>query len=61
MIYAGYVKVAQGKPQSGRVKWKISPGTGEAIVSLKEKIHWVCYRGVSKCNVSVLPYLESWL
>ena len=36
VIYAGYVKVAQGKPLSGRVKWKISPGTRETIVSLGE-------------------------
>ena len=31
MIYAGY-----GKPQTGRVKFKISPGTGEAKFSLVE-------------------------
>ena len=30
MIYAGYVKVAPGKPQTGQVKLKISPCTGEA-------------------------------
>ena len=35
MIYAGYVKVAPGKPQTGRVKLKISPGTREA------KFHWL--------------------
>ena len=29
MIYAGYVKAAPGKPQTGRVKLKISPGNGE--------------------------------
>ena len=53
MIYAGYVKVALGKPQTGCVKLKISPGTEEAKFSLGEgeKIHWVgfqwvCYRGV---------------
>ena len=36
MIYAGYVKVAPGKPETGRVKLKISPGTGEAKFSLGE-------------------------
>ena len=36
MIYAGYVKVAQGKQQTGRVKLKISSGTGEAKFSLGE-------------------------
>ena len=36
MIYAGYVKVAPGKPQTGRVKLKISSGTGEAKFSLGE-------------------------
>ena len=30
MIYARYVKVALGKPQTGRVKSTISSGTGEA-------------------------------
>ena len=29
MIYAGYVKVAPEKPQTGRVKLKVSPGTTE--------------------------------
>ena len=36
MIFAGYAKVAPGKPQTGRVKLKISPGTGEAKFSLVE-------------------------
>ena len=36
MIYAGYVKVAPGKPQIGRVKLKLSSGTGEAVFSLGE-------------------------
>ena len=46
MMYAGYVKIAPGKPQTGRVKLQISSGTGEAILTArKEKIHWVCYRG----------------
>ena len=36
MIYAGYVKVALGKPQTGQVKLKITPGTGEAKFSLGE-------------------------
>ena len=36
MMYAGYVKVAPGKPRSGRVKLKISPGTGEAKFSRVE-------------------------
>ena len=36
MIYAGYVKVAPGKPQTGCVKLKISPGTEEAKFSLGE-------------------------
>ena len=36
MIYAGYVKVAPWKPQTGRVKLKISPGTREAKFSLAE-------------------------
>ena len=29
MIYVGYVKVAPEKPQTGRVKLKVSPGTTE--------------------------------
>ena len=33
MIYAGYVKVAPGKPQTARVKLEISPGTREAKFS----------------------------
>ena len=37
MIYVGYVKVVPGKPQTGRVKLKISPGTGEAKFSLGER------------------------
>ena len=36
MIYAGYVKVAPEKLQTGRVKLKVSPGTTE-----KAKFHWV--------------------
>ena len=36
MMYAGYVKVAPGKPQTVRVKLKFSPGTGEAKLSLGE-------------------------
>ena len=36
MIYAGYVKVAPGKPQTGRVKSKFSPRTKEAKYSLDE-------------------------
>ena len=36
MIYAGYVIVARGKPETGRVKFKISPGTGKAKFSLGE-------------------------
>ena len=36
MIYAGYVKVVPGKPQTGRVKLKISRGSGEAKFSLGE-------------------------
>ena len=36
ILYAGYVKVAPGKPQTGRVKFKISPGTGKAKFSLGE-------------------------
>ena len=36
MIYAGYVKIAPGKPSTGRVKLKISPGSGEAKFSLGE-------------------------
>ena len=53
MIYDGYVKVAPGRPQTGQIKLKISPGTGEAKFSLGEakkihcvEIHRVCYRGV---------------
>ena len=34
MIYAGYVKVAPGKPQTDGVKLNFSPGTGEAKLSL---------------------------
>ena len=52
-MYAGYVKVAPGKPQTGRVKLKISPGTGLATkFSLRKGknpligFHWVCYRGM---------------
>ena len=29
MIYAGFMEVAPGKLQTGRVKQKISPGNGE--------------------------------
>ena len=36
MIYAGYVKVAPGKSQTGRVKSKFSPRTKEAKFSLGE-------------------------
>ena len=36
MIYARYVKVAPRKPQIGRVKFKLSPGTGKAKFSLGE-------------------------
>lgn len=34
MIYAGCVKVAPGKPQICRVKFRISAGTGEGKFSL---------------------------
>ena len=34
MMYSGYVKVVPGKPQTGHVKLKISPGIGEAKFSL---------------------------
>ena len=37
MIYVRYAKVAPGKPQTGRVKSKISPGTGKAAFSLGEE------------------------
>ena len=48
MIYAGYMKVAPGKPHTGRVKLKIQPGTAGRLIftGWREKIHWVCYRGV---------------
>ena len=48
MIYAGYVKVAPGKQQTGPVKLKISPGTGEAKFSLSEtkKVLWVGFHRV---------------
>ena len=36
MIYSGYVKVALGKPETGQVKLKFSPGTLEAKFSLGE-------------------------
>ena len=36
MIYAVYVKVAPGKTQTGQVRLKISPGTGEAKFSFGE-------------------------
>ena len=36
MIFAGYVEVAPGKPQTGRVILKILPVTGEAKFSLGE-------------------------
>ena len=35
-MYAEYVEVAPGKPQTGRVKLRISPVTGEAKFSLGE-------------------------
>lgn len=35
-MYAGCVKVAPEKPQTGRVKFKISVGTGEGKFSLGE-------------------------
>ena len=46
-----YVKVAPGKPQTGRAKIKITPDTGD------EKIHWVgfhwvCRRVICKINSS---------
>ena len=50
MIFAGYAKVAPGKPQTGWVKLKISPGTGEAKFSLVEGIQvslGLLQRGVS--------------
>ena len=37
MIYAGYVKVAPRKPQTGRVEIKISPGMGKTKFSLGER------------------------
>ena len=53
MIYAGYVKVAPGKPQTGWVKSKFSPRTKEAKFSLDEGkkstgsvFHRVYYTGV---------------
>ena len=36
MMLAGYLKDAPGRPQSGRVELKISPGIGEAKFSLGE-------------------------
>ena len=36
MMYAGCVKGAPGKQEPGWVKFKISPGTGEAKFSLGE-------------------------
>ena len=39
MIYTGYVKVASGKSQTGRVKLKISPGTEEAFLWVKGENH----------------------
>ena len=47
MIYAGYVKVAPGKPQTGRVKLKISSGSGKAKLSLGEgkKSTWSGFTG----------------
>ena len=36
MIFARYVKVAPGKPQTGRVKSKFSPRAKEAKYSLDE-------------------------
>ena len=36
MIYAGFVKVAPEKPQTGRVKFTVSSATGEAKFSLGE-------------------------
>ena len=56
MIYAGFVKVAAEKPQTGRVKFKVSSATGEANFHwVKGKthqvgFHWVCYRGVYLLN-----------
>ena len=37
MTNAGHVKVAPRKPQTGRVKLKISPDTGEAFYWVKGK------------------------
>jgi len=37
MIHAGCVKVAPGKPHTGRVKLKISPDTREAKFSVAER------------------------
>lgn len=41
MIYAEYIYVAPGKPHTGPVKLKISPGTGRL------NFHWV--KGKSHC------------
>ena len=61
MIYAGFVKVAQGKPQTGRVKLKISTRTGEAEFSLgegKKSIRSGFTGSVTEGCVSYLKALE---
>ena len=47
MIYAWYVKVAPGKPQTDRVKLEISAGTGEAkfLLGEEKKSSWSGFSG----------------
>ena len=50
MIYARYAEVAPGKPQTGRVKLKISPGSGEAKFPLGRVSLDLLQRGVFKAS-----------
>ena len=50
MIYGRYAEVAPGKPQTGRVKLKISPGTGEAKFALGRVSLGLLQRGVFKVS-----------
>ena len=62
MIYAGYVKVAPGKPQTSRAKLKISPGAWEAKFSLCEgqKSSGSGFTGSEKLQ-GVFVYLANYL
>ena len=70
MIFAGYVKIAPGKPQTGRVKLKILLGIGEAKFSQGEgkqstgsgftgSVTEECFLGISTTEKSVSPQVKN--